>query len=68
MDPPYGTQREFRGKRGGFSDRWEWLVKRMDPGMASYLAWSALLLMECRRVMESTEIVLEDLGSRRVLL
>lgn len=23
-DPPYGSQRQYRGKRGGFDDRWTW--------------------------------------------
>ena len=23
-DPPYGSQREYRGRRGGFDDRWRW--------------------------------------------
>ena len=23
-DPPYGSQREYRGKAGGFDDRWSW--------------------------------------------
>ena len=30
------------------------LVKRMDPGMAAYLSWVALLAIECRRVMGET--------------
>ena len=40
------------------------LVKRMDPGMASCLTWATLLLVECRRVMGSTELVLKDAEGR----
>lgn len=38
------------------------LVKRMDPDLAAYLSWAALLLVECRRVMGSQEWELTDLG------
>ena len=84
-DPPYGSQRDYQGKAGGFSDRWAWdeaaearleeirqlpadatavdrewtptlldLVRQTQPGLASYLTWMTLLMVECRRVMGGT--------------
>lgn len=32
------------------------LVRQTQPGLASYLTWMTLLMMECRRVMGETTI------------